>query len=743
MSTIRKWRLLLIAAALFLSPLVGRAQTTDGLITNKFLAASAGGGINLLNTGIAYHELTWHVVGSASGCTVALDSSADGITWSAGGAITGQTCTSNGNSSVVNVVANYVRINMTALTISAGGYVNVTWTGYVNSPGSSGVGGFNPNHITFGTYTNPCPSLLLNTTCFQGEFNLRYDVAATFSTSATSCGSGTVTAGHCVVTSSGASPMLCPGGTYPCDNSTPGCSSATQFCDIHAYGFGTYDCGSVNPNQCASAMAHGTILNIYDAHHANFSNAASHSSVGGTDTNFAWAKSASDDTGTIETAVAAMESTADSTKITTMDFPCAATFIDGWIVKSTSELAGLTFNFCGASGVFVPVPDQGSEVHGCAAFLGCYIQANPNSGQVLGRPLALTETFNNLLIWQLGLDAFSGDSAVGYPFAAIYTGADLASFNNCWVTGFAWNVAYAFPVYGWDLLGGTLTNSGGYVGGSFGAIINTGYFPVNTHGGMFGGGAWNGVVLNTLAGTEYNASIDSTYLEQGQDDVSAAQEAGLYIEGDGTGIANVSNSTIEQIYGVSGRVNLRGNAIHKVGQTAVSNAGATLNLLGGNAIANAGAAWLVQSNGTTHISTGDAVNVNSLTAASISGGTIIYDPQTVGSDVQAAKAAAQTAKTVYTVGTVTALFRVHLSVECTTTSAAATVTPSVLYTDTSNTVQTIAGSAATCTALGASSNTSQDVTFRAKTATNIQYQTVIANTPTYDVEVTVEQLSLN
>ena len=138
MSTIRKWRLLLIAAALFLSPLVGRAQTTDGLITNKFLAASAGGGINLLNTGIAYHELTWHVVGSASGCTVALDSSADGITWSAGGAITGQTCTSNGNSSVVNVVANYVRINMTALTISAGGSVSVTWTGYVNSPSGGG-----------------------------------------------------------------------------------------------------------------------------------------------------------------------------------------------------------------------------------------------------------------------------------------------------------------------------------------------------------------------------------------------------------------------------------------------------------------------------------------------------------------------------------------------------------------------------------------------------------------------------
>lgn len=115
----------------------------------------------------------------------------------------------------------------------------------------------------------------------------------------------------------------------------------------------------------------------------------------------------------------------------------------------------------------------------------------------------------------------------------------------------------------------------------------------------------------------------------------------------------------------------------------------------------------------------------------------------VASDTQLALAAGQTAKTVFTVGVNTALFRAHLSVECTTTSAGATVTPSILYTDTSGTAQTITGTAATCTALNAGSNTSQDVTFRAKNATTIQYQTVIANTPTYDVSVMVEQLSLN
>jgi len=146
--------------------------------------------------------------------------------------------------------------------------------------------------------------------------------------------------------------------------------------------------------------------------------------------------------------------------------------------------------------------------------------------------------------------------------------------------------------------------------------------------------------------------------------------------------------------------------------------------------------------GTVNVQAGTSITAGS---SAIAPATIVLNvnPQTVGSDRQVAKAAAQTAKTVFTVGGQTTLFRVHLSVECTTTSAAATVTPAVLYTDTSGTVQTVTGTAATCTALGASSNTSQDVTFRAQNATAIQYQTTIVNTPTYDVSVTVEQLGLN
>lgn len=140
MFTTRKWWLLLVAALL---PLSAFAQTPPGLKSDKFIVTGPGTSspINLLNTAIAWHEITWRVVGSASLCTIALDTSANASSWSTGGAITGQDCTSNGNSTVVNVSSNYVRMNMTALTLTAGSYIEVTWTGWVTNPNGGGGGG--------------------------------------------------------------------------------------------------------------------------------------------------------------------------------------------------------------------------------------------------------------------------------------------------------------------------------------------------------------------------------------------------------------------------------------------------------------------------------------------------------------------------------------------------------------------------------------------------------------------------
>lgn len=123
-----KWCLLLTC---FLA--LGLVARADGFHTDTFTAAGTGAPVPNIGTGISYHKITWTNSGTVSGCTIALDTSADGVTWSSGGAITGQTCTSNGASAVVNVTANFVRANMTALTGTSPS-VAVTWNGYVNNP---------------------------------------------------------------------------------------------------------------------------------------------------------------------------------------------------------------------------------------------------------------------------------------------------------------------------------------------------------------------------------------------------------------------------------------------------------------------------------------------------------------------------------------------------------------------------------------------------------------------------------
>lgn len=74
------------------------------------------------------------------------------------------------------------------------------------------------------------------------------------------------------------------------------------------------------------------------------------------------------------------------------------------------------------------------------------------------------------------------------------------------------------------------------------------------------------------------------------------------------------------------------------------------------------------------------------------------------------------------------------AVSCETTSAAATATLTLSWTDVSNTVQTQT-SVATCTTLGASSIGQITYTFTAKNATAVSWSVPIANTPTYTAQV--------
>jgi len=114
-------------------------------------------------------------------------------------------------------------------------------------------------------------------------------------------------------------------------------------------------------------------------------------------------------------------------------------------------------------------------------------------------------------------------------------------------------------------------------------------------------------------------------------------------------------------------------------------------------------------------------------------------PPNVFSATQTGQVAAITDTTMVTVGGTTALYRFTGTINCTTTSAAATATLNLKYTDSASTVQTVSVTD-TCTALVTSGIPNLVVGLRAKNATAITYGVTIANTPTYDVDVRLEKM---
>jgi hypothetical protein len=84
--------------------------------------------------GVTVHKLSWSAVsGTNTTCTVALDSSKDGVTYTAGNAIAAQDCTVDGFA-IVYGTFNYVRVNVTAIT-GAGNTVAFRYEGFNDASG--------------------------------------------------------------------------------------------------------------------------------------------------------------------------------------------------------------------------------------------------------------------------------------------------------------------------------------------------------------------------------------------------------------------------------------------------------------------------------------------------------------------------------------------------------------------------------------------------------------------------------
>lgn len=126
-------RKLLLLCCLIL-PLSSFGQYS-ALQTSSYTAAANSAIVLNIGTGITVHKITWTVSGGTlSGCSVKLQQSAALAFTSPSDLIAGQTCTSNGSSSVTAGTANYTRVSVTTLTVATGTPIlTVTWTGYLNT----------------------------------------------------------------------------------------------------------------------------------------------------------------------------------------------------------------------------------------------------------------------------------------------------------------------------------------------------------------------------------------------------------------------------------------------------------------------------------------------------------------------------------------------------------------------------------------------------------------------------------
>jgi hypothetical protein len=134
--------------------------------------------------------------------------------------------------------------------------------------------------------------------------------------------------------------------------------------------------------------------------------------------------------------------------------------------------------------------------------------------------------------------------------------------------------------------------------------------------------------------------------------------------------------------------------------------------------------------------------IGAATATSINGTAIPTNgalTNIVYSNTIAGRTTAINDTTMVTVGGTALSYRFTGNVTCTTSSAAATATLNLKWTDTSTTAQTWTG-LATCTTLGTASFADILHFIRAKASTTITIGVTIANTPTFDYDVRLETM---
>ena len=127
----KNWLVLLVLALAL--PLQAQ-QATQSLVAYSATSSSSR---SLIGTGVAYHRLVWNTSGTLSTCTVKVQKSADGTTWT--DLIADSICTSSGQTAYTSEVVNYIRITTTTLTQNPSGYITAVYQGFITDPTPGGV----------------------------------------------------------------------------------------------------------------------------------------------------------------------------------------------------------------------------------------------------------------------------------------------------------------------------------------------------------------------------------------------------------------------------------------------------------------------------------------------------------------------------------------------------------------------------------------------------------------------------
>lgn len=105
----------------------GQAFPQSIKYSNQFTATGTSPIFGVVN-GTNTLRLSWVPVGTVSTCSITVDSSADGSSFTTGGAIAAQTCTSGGSSVIGNLNSSAIQVNLGTLT--GGGSLQVSLQGY-------------------------------------------------------------------------------------------------------------------------------------------------------------------------------------------------------------------------------------------------------------------------------------------------------------------------------------------------------------------------------------------------------------------------------------------------------------------------------------------------------------------------------------------------------------------------------------------------------------------------------------